>query len=127
MHDGSCGVIRNGSLLGSFAVGGCIKSDCQRGNAAHLLYSSGLLLLLPGPTGGFRRQRTTMVRPECDRVCTGFRLTIHSSPSWLECAGLASCRKNGTYSQSFAFQVRAILPRDIPHLYSGEPSRSLFE
>src|SRR5215472_440956 len=113
MHDGSCGVIRGGLLLGNFAIGSRIKPPCQRGNGAHLLHSSGLLLLLPRPTSRLGRECTPMVRPECNWVWTGLCLTIHSSPSWLECIGVASCRKNGTYSQSFAVQLRAILPRDI--------------
>ena len=66
-----------------------------------------------------------MVRPERNRLWPWSCLPVHSSPSWLECTCLVSCRKNGADSQAVSIQLQTVFPRDVPYLCCGQPGHSL--
>src|SRR5271165_5900669 len=124
-NDGCCRVFCGEFFLGSRALASGVESAYEGGNAAHVLHTTGLLFLLSRPTGRCGPDCTAMVRPERNQLWPGSGLAVHSSPSWLECIRLGSCRKNGAESQAVSIQIWTVFPRDVPRLCCGEPGHSL--
>src|SRR5208282_1771299 len=124
-NDGYCRVFCGQFFLGSCALASGVESAYEGGNAAHVLHPTGLLFLLSRRTGRCGPDCTAMVRPERNQLWPGSCLAVHSSPSWLECTHLVSCRKNGADSQAVSIQLQTVFPRDVPCLCCGEPGHSL--
>src|SRR5208282_5716486 len=124
-NDGSYRLFCGESFLGNCAFASRAESTHEGGNAAHLFHLAGLLLLLSRPTGSCGQECAAMVRPECHRLWSGFGLAVHSSPSWLECTRLVSCRKNGADSQAVSIQLQTVFLGDVPYLCCGQPGHSL--
>src|SRR5208282_5214897 len=124
-NDGCCQVFCGEFFLGSCALASGVESAYEGGNAAHVLHPTGLLFLLSRPTGSCGPDCTAMVRPERNQLWPGSCLTVHSSPSWLECTRLVSCRKNGADSQVVSVQLYTVFPGDVPCFRCGEPGHSL--
>src|SRR5208282_71293 len=124
-NDGYCRVFCGEFFLGSCALASGVESPYEGRNTTHLLHPAGLLFLLSRPTGRGGQECAAMVRPERNQLWLGPCLAVHSSPSWLECTCLVSCRKNRAEPQADSIQLRTVFSRDVPCPRCSEPGHSL--